>query len=96
MAENMVSALPWIVHSLHARTGAPHLPQHFVQYLVQSCIAALLGCAEACYDQSGGSHAGEHTTFYASSVSAGACIGNHKSPVQQHVCALSMPILLCP
>lgn len=53
LAEHLVDALPWVVHSLQTRTGAAELPRSFLQYLVQGCVAALAACAAACHNQSG-------------------------------------------
>ena len=43
----LVRALPWVLHSLQARTGNPHFPASLLQWLVQSCVAAIAGYAQA-------------------------------------------------
>ena len=53
MVGHLVNALPWVIHSLQARTGAAELPQPFLRCLVQSCTAALAACAQAGYDEPG-------------------------------------------
>ena len=53
MVRHLVNALPWVIHSLQARTGAAELPQPFLRCLVQSCTAALAACAQAGYDEPG-------------------------------------------
>lgn len=43
----LVDALPWVLHSLQAHTGNPIFPPSFLEWLVLSCVAAAVKCAEA-------------------------------------------------
>ena len=43
----LASALPRVLHSLQARMGNPTFPPSFLEWLVLSCIAAAVKCAEA-------------------------------------------------
>lgn len=47
LAGLLVQALPWVLHSLKAHTGNPNFPSSFLRWLVQSCVAAIVSCAEA-------------------------------------------------
>ena len=43
----LANALPLVLHSLQAHTGNPTFPPSFLEWLVLSCIAAAVKCAEA-------------------------------------------------
>ena len=41
------NALPWVLHSLQTHTGNPTFPPSCLEWLVLSCVAAAVKCAEA-------------------------------------------------
>lgn len=43
----LAEALPWVLHSLQARTGNPSFPVSFIEWLAMSCVAAAMTCGEA-------------------------------------------------
>ena len=43
----LAQALPSVLHSLQARTGNPDFPASFKEWLVMSCVAAAVKCADA-------------------------------------------------
>lgn len=43
----LANALPLVLHSLQAHTGNPTFPPSFLEWLVLSCVAAAVKCAEA-------------------------------------------------
>ena len=45
--ELLANALPWVLHSLQTHTGNPNFPPSFLEWLMLSCIAATVKCAEA-------------------------------------------------
>lgn len=47
MPRLLADALPWVLHSLQARTGNPTFAPSFLEWLVLSCGAAAVKCAEA-------------------------------------------------